>query len=376
MAISAPIVLGVTLNMRPLQATDSSKLFTLSRVLRHRSGSLIVATFVVWLISLALRLSHEPAMILALVHVSKCCDSLSDAAYGALQQAERMDVIAKSRLAQGLLQITTFGTLLHSTQNLVTGCFGLALVSLMVTVWYDLPASARASNIRRRTVYLSSVTFWNGPEMSMRLTKISLPLGAAAFLGSLIASVPRGLIDALVGREALGIFSAGAYLATPMLLAQSAINQSALPRLAQYKLGTQEFTILFRKLVLLSLGIGAVALLVTIFAGSSLLKTLYGPDYASGYRVLTLLMGSAVLANILSLLYLPFIVNRHLSLQLLVVTIQLVALVLCLALLARRISVYSVVIAMTAANAIACVVAASITRTKSFSTTKQVPAND
>jgi O-antigen/teichoic acid export membrane protein len=105
LALTAPVFVFATLNMRTVQATDQRGQFLFGDYVYLRIMALFGAGAAV---ACALVLgAYERHILLTVVLVAsaKTFDALSDVVYGLLQQHERMRRIAVSRMLQGALQL-------------------------------------------------------------------------------------------------------------------------------------------------------------------------------------------------------------------------------------------------------------------------------
>jgi O-antigen/teichoic acid export membrane protein len=119
-----------------------------------------------------------------------------------------------------------------------------------------------------------------------------MPLGVITLLISLNANIPRYVIERQLGTPMLGMFAALAYALAVGNTVVGALGQSTSPRLARYYAAGDRaaFLGLLRKLVGTGALLGFCGVAVTSVAGQSLLRLLYGAEYADLLGVLLWLM--------------------------------------------------------------------------------------
>jgi O-antigen/teichoic acid export membrane protein len=178
------------------------------------------------------------------------------------------------------------------TRSLVMGAAALALAWSLVLVTYDF-------SLARRFAGASPAPECRHPSLPRfsrdtlaRITRLSIPLGITATLGSLILNVPRYFIEHYAGPRALGFFAAIAYLMVAGNLVTNAVGQSATPKLAlRHASGdVRAFRALLFRLCAAATVPGIAGLLVAILAGKPVLRLLYRADYESYSGLFTLVM--------------------------------------------------------------------------------------
>lgn len=295
LAVTAPVFMFTNLQLRAVQATDRSHQFAFAdylglRILSTGLALLVIVGLATW--------SHYPfwiAAVIVVVGFAKGSESISDAVYGLVQWHERMDLIACSMVLKGLISLAAFALTIALTRSLVMGTAALAITWCLVMVTYDF-------SLARRLAGTSPMPGGHRPSVPrftrdtlLRLTRLSIPLGVTATLGSLILNVPRYFIEHYTGTRALGFFAAVAYLMVGSSLVTNAVGQSATPRLASLHASGElrAFRSLLLRLCAAVAVPAIVGLLVAILAGKPVLRLLYRADYESYSGVFTLLMVAA-----------------------------------------------------------------------------------
>ena len=138
LAITAPLFVFSGLKLRAVQATDARREYCFGDYLSLRLIMIGMALLATMGIVLVVGYDRETALVILLIGLTKSFDLMSDIIYGLLQQNERMDRVAISRVIQGVLQIAALGATLSLTVNLAVGVTALAVASGTVTVIYDV----------------------------------------------------------------------------------------------------------------------------------------------------------------------------------------------------------------------------------------------
>lgn len=295
LAVTAPVLLFVQLNLRLVQAVDFTHEYRFSDYLLVRLIGSMVALIAVggyaWI-------THQPVIggvVIMLIALGKTIDGVSDVVYGLLQQRERMDRMAISLLLRGLLQLAAVWIIVATTHSIAWGAAGLVGASITVTLFYDFPSlrwvlgltRAQASQASRRQ-------HANRRAVLIRLARRAFPLGLMAVLGSLYQNIPRFFIDRYDGVAAVGYFSAVFYLTYAGYTVVAALGNATSPRLAAlYATDVVRFRRLTMRLAAAGFGVGALGTIVAVLFGHRVLAILYRADYASQQPLLIWVMISS-----------------------------------------------------------------------------------
>ena len=206
LAITAPIMLFASLQLRAVEATDAQRLFGFSHYAGLRLLTTVAAISVILAIS-TVAYRGDIALVIAAFALSKGIESLSDVIYGLWQQQERMELIAKSLILRGLLALVLSGICFASFGTVWAAVCGIAAAWGVVFAVYDMPHAIPVA----ATTDESIVPSFSIASMK-NLFRVSLPLGIVAMLVSLNINVPRYVIYHVEGVRELGIFSAVGYL--------------------------------------------------------------------------------------------------------------------------------------------------------------------
>jgi O-antigen/teichoic acid export membrane protein len=282
LALTAPIILFTNLQLSSIQVTDTHHKYKFGEYLGLRILTNFIAILITLFIILLGRYSFLTSLVIVLVAFSKVIESWSDVVFGYLQQKERMDLTAVSRILKAVLMLLLISILLFITHNVIWMVIGLCLSYMSVFFFYDLKVLKK---------FTSPKVIFNRKNY-VEITKLALPLGIVLMLGSLYTNIPRIVIEKYLGEEQLGYFSAIAYLIVAGNTFIGAIGQAAAPRLAV--LFSEKNFIQFKNLLikLVSIGFltGIVGAIITLLFGKFVLSIFYDSSYAKYNVVFTLLL--------------------------------------------------------------------------------------
>ncbi len=297
LAVTAPVIMLTNLQLRAIQATDARNEYQFSDYLGLRLFTSVLAILIIAGITFFAGYRGEVALVILAFSLSKSIESISDIYYGLMQQHERMDFVAKSKIYRGILSLVALTTGFMLTGSVFWAVVSMAAVWGIVLVIYDMHSSL----LLLRSCSSPIFPHWNGNTL-IKLTWLSLPLGVVTMLVNLNISIPRYFIEYYLGEYELGVFAAMAYLIVVGTTVMQALEQPFAPRWAKYYAVSDEQS--FRNLLLRLVGIGAMigvgGVLVAMFAGREILTLIYGAEYAR-VDVFVWVMVSAGILNASSL---------------------------------------------------------------------------
>jgi O-antigen/teichoic acid export membrane protein len=144
LAITAPVIQLANLQLRGIQATDARNEYAFSDYFTLRLITTALAVAVGAGIAVVGDRTRETTAVIALIVLAKAVDAISDVFYGHFQQRERMDVIARAQVANGILSVAFVAAGLLLTDSIVVGVGGYLLGSVVPLVGYTLPAAMRS----------------------------------------------------------------------------------------------------------------------------------------------------------------------------------------------------------------------------------------
>lgn len=281
LALTAPIILFTNLQLRSIQATDTENKYQFGEYFGLRIITNVLAILITLFVVFIGQYNVVTSFVIILVALSKVIESWSDVIFGYLQQKERMDFTAISRIIKAILMLLLPSILLFITNNVIWMVIGLCLSYMLVFIFYDLKVLKRFT--RPKVIF--------NRKNYIEITKLALPLGIVLMLGSLYTNIPRIVIEKYLGEEQLGYFAAIAYLIVAGNTFIGAIGQAAAPRLAILfsEKNFIQFKNLLIKLVSIGFVTGLVGVIITLLFGEIILNILYEPSYAK-YKVLFTLL--------------------------------------------------------------------------------------
>lgn len=288
LAITAPVFMLTSLQLRAVQATDARHEYRFGEYLGLRYLGSALGLAVVAAIPVLLRYRWALAAVVLAVACAKAIESVSDVIYGLLQQHEQMDRIARSMMIKGPLSLAALGAAVYVNRTALSGAVALAAAWLLGLLCYDVPC---AWSLISREAFRP---LWHRQRL-LQLTWLTLPMGLVVMLISLNVNIPRYFLESLAGSRQLGIFAALAYLMQVGGMIMNAVGNVVIPRLAKYYAEGQRqaFRFLLIKLLYLALGLAVAGVLVAYCFGRPLLTLLYRAEYAHYTGVLVILMGAA-----------------------------------------------------------------------------------
>ena len=293
-AVATPVFMLAQLNLRAVVATDVRNENPFHDYLSLR---LVTGTLALIAIALLAKLGgyrHDVALVILMLGAGLAIDGVGDICYGWQQQRERMERIAISLIARGILSTIAMGIGVYLTHSLIWGVMGSVAARLLVLFGFDLPMIPGSRQWR----LLPSL------RRQRRVLWLSLPLGIVLMLNALSVSAPRYWIERHQGEGMLGIFAAIASLMTIGGTLVNALGQSATPRLAQlHGNGDRRgfFGLLARLLgLVLLIGLGGIG--VAIVAGRPILSLVYRPEYSGHNDLLIAMMAAGAITYVGSLL--------------------------------------------------------------------------
>lgn len=318
-ALTTPIVMLSNMQLRGVQATDTTGRFSFSEYLGLRLLTTAAALSGIVLLACASHYGIATLSVVVAIACAKSFESLSDVCYGQLQQRERMGGIAISMTMRGLLSVAALTAVLWSTGSLPWACAAMAATWLGVLWAYDLSNMAALSTKQGTRCHLL-LRAWRQCSFNRlkALAAVAAPLGAVMMLLSLNSNVPRYFLERGYGVRELGIFAAIANFSAVGTTVISALGQSATPRLANlfaegdYRL----FRRLLGRLAGIGLLLGLCGVLGALLWGHAILRVVYGSQFSAESGVLVWVMAAAAASYVASFLGYGLTAARRFKIQL------------------------------------------------------------
>lgn len=302
LALTAPVVLLLNLQLRAAQATDARGAYEFCDylALRLTTVALMLAGVVIAVFVAGYR--RETMLVVVGIALARCAESVTDIFHGLFQRHERMDLIAKSSIAKSALSLAAFSAGIYLTGDVAWGVAGLAAAWTAILLGYDIP---RASRLARQdpAKRLDLRPRWRG-RLLLQLVRLTFPLGLAAMLVALNVNLPRYFVEHFLGEGPLGIFAALAYFAIAGCAVVGAVGDSAMPRLANHHAhgDSAAYMRLLGKLLRVAAAVGALGVGVTLLGGRFLLQLVYGAEYAEAAPAFVWIMVAGLLMCLAAIL--------------------------------------------------------------------------
>jgi len=308
LAITSPVFMLGNLHLRAVQATDFTDTFVFTHYLLLRLITTVLCLVAVVGIGAVGQFSRQTLGVILVIGLSKGIDAVSDVFYGLFQRYERMDLIAKATMLNGILSLLLLATGVLLTGGDLWGAVGYAIASALALALCIVPGAlsllgeiGHAKEGRDPAGRNRGVGRWRLPGRTLlRLTRLSLPMGVVMMLNTLGVNLPSYFIEGTRGERELGLFAGVAYLMVLCNTIVTALGQSATPRLANYYHSGEVHAFVRVLSWMLAVGflLGTAGGLVASAAGGPVLRLVYGEDYSSLGRPFVILM-IASLANYL-----------------------------------------------------------------------------
>lgn len=285
LAIATPIAVFFRFQLRGVQATDANGAYDFAEYLTLRLLTTALAICLTLMLVLFWGSARSAVAVLLLLTLDRAVGSISDIFFGAFQQRERMDIIARATILNGILSFLFVVAGIRLTGQLAIGVLGYLMGTAVPLIFYVIPKE-RAGMRAASTPWISHD--WG--RLRLLLT-LAFPLGIVMLLVSLTGNVPQYAIERSLGTRQLGVFAALSYLTVAGSTVVGALGQSASPRLAMYFAARnfQAFWSLSGRLMTVGVALGIGGFVLARLIGGRLLSILYTPEYAAQTEVLEVL---------------------------------------------------------------------------------------
>ncbi len=207
LAVTAPIILFTNLQLRAIIATDARNENNFSEYFTLRLATTIFSIFIILGLVFISDYSRQTALVIVVIGIAKGFESMSDIVYGLLQQNEQMARIAWSMIIRGPLSLLIMTVCMVIWGNVLTAVIGLALIWLMVFLFYDMHS---VQWLQKRIHEPINLHFDWDSTTQRKLIRLAFPLGLTAMLASLNTNIPRYLVENYWGdRDAWSIYRNG-----------------------------------------------------------------------------------------------------------------------------------------------------------------------
>lgn len=219
-------------------------------------GSLLVCILYCLLMSYHM----EQKVCIILYCIFKMSEAMYDVYAGICQREWHMDYIGKSWMLRGITTFAAFCLVLALTSNLLLAVLAMGVISVGIIAGYDAPKTKKIADIHIQWDY----------RQCYQLMKECFPLLFYTILSTMIATIPRILMERMLGNYKLGIYGS---VAAPTVVVQMGASYIFNPFMTvfaeHYTAGNKkEFWNVLKKCIL---GIGLLS--VAALVGGALLGT-------------------------------------------------------------------------------------------------------
>ena len=238
----------------------------------------------------------DRVILLLSIVVYKILDAIADPLYGVMQRNGRLYYAGVSMTLKAVIGFAAFLVVNLATHNIIVASYCLIIANAVFMAFYDIPRVRGLEKIGR----LSPA----GMKPTFTLLKASVYIFAFALFANLLINIPRYFVDLYHTEEELGWFGIVIMLASMLNLFVTFVIQPKIVSLAE-RFANAEYASFNRtvsKFIFLSLGFGAVAIVVTWLIGVPVLSFIYAEDL-SPFRVALTLVVVAGTINTLTMIY-------------------------------------------------------------------------
>ncbi|GAB6011949.1 oligosaccharide flippase family protein [Viscerimonas tarda] len=285
LAITAPIFLFLSFQLRSLIVTDSKKEWNFSSYFMLRFISLGIG--VIFIIGYIL-IRESEFKILFLIAVLKIVEGFAEIFNAQQQLMEKMHNVAKSLILKGISATTAIFIGVFFFKSLPIGLAIAIFLNLFVLYYNDY------LNCKRLYEKESLFNFRNLRLKSLFIK--SLPLGIVMCIISLNTNISKYMTEYFLGTEKQGIYSTIAYCLVLGNFVNAAVGQSFSPRMSRYY--AENKTIDFKKLCIkyvgVNLGVGIILSIMSLIGGYHFLKIMFSDSIANYSGLFSLVMFSGI----------------------------------------------------------------------------------
>lgn len=291
-AVGLPISMLLSLKLKLVQVTDAKNDFDFGHYYALKILTAGATAVVIAIVGFSFY-AFSTAIVTTALGIGYAIIAFREVFLAVMQKAERMDLMAVSRMFQGFLSMIMFGVLFWISRSLALSIVGLIAARLIVLFFYDIPTSKKLFGVENRGQEAcgnSTRPYWHREKL-WQLLKLTAPLGLVAGLGTLFTSIPRLSLDKFIGRKEVGYFVAMSSLLVVGNMVIAALGQATMPRMAKYYAeNLKAYKLLLGKLTGVCLLMGVVGVVASILFGKLILTLVFTSEYAEHSRVFIHLM--------------------------------------------------------------------------------------
>lgn len=294
------------------------------------------------------------SLVLVALVLMKVIESIADAAYGVMQVKDRLYISGISLTMKSVLGIAAFIAIDFLSGSLFASCLSLVAVNVAILLGFDLPFAARLEELRIKTKHRRIQL-----KRALQIIKASTPVFAATFLSMFSLNIPRYFLDRY-HTEDVALYGIFAMPITVIVLLVSFILQPNIVGLsklyAQKKYELYDKSI--RKIVVLSLAIGAGAVFATVLFGEWAVRIIFNVPIENQTISLNVMVVGAVFNAIVAIFTVIMTIMRRFKHQVYILLISNLLLALIGVIIGQRINLSVAAILFSITNIVQAVVMA------------------
>ncbi|ANU20079.1 hypothetical protein BBI15_07550 [Planococcus plakortidis] len=274
-AVSAPIILFGNMKLRSLYITREENIEDYILIRYFMS---LVVLFLLSVISYIFY--NQYFIIVFLVGLAKILDLQSDIFYAVPHKKNKLEIIGKIMICKQLCILIGFSYVLYFWGNLTLALLTQIFIQVLFVIF-----------IEKKLIY--TFKFLTIKKVNMvsfkKILWLGVPLGLVQMIFSANVNIPRYVLEYFEGPKVLGFFSAIMYIITVSNLFMNSVSQVFLPKISRlykdknYK-KIKEITYIYLSSTALVLGF--LMIILTYYFGETLLRIIYGVEYAEYSQVL------------------------------------------------------------------------------------------
>lgn len=292
---------------RTYQVSDTKKEFS------HRSYIMVRLLLSVVMLGVAITFCIlngydfiKSSVIIALVML-KAVESVADAIQGVLQMHGRLYIAGRALVYKFILGLLAFGFINFFTQDILLATLGLAVVTLIWTVLYDL----REAQVFE-TVKLTSGQISKTAHTALTIMKRTWPVFIVFFLTMFTLNIPRYFIDVYQSQD-IGYFGIIAMPITLVVLFATFILQPNIVRLSNAiaESNYRDFTYAIHKVLVGVLVVGVGILVSAELLGVWALEVVFAVQFDNYKTALMIMVVGGIMNALVAVFVHIFTILRH-----------------------------------------------------------------
>lgn len=285
-AIAGPVSVLTNLGLTGALVTETRAGCPYGAYVALRLLSTVLSIFIISCIAICAGYPSASRWVIVLIGVSVAFTSIREIFLSIMRRYECMNLSGRSQMVTAVLCLVAFAATFWATRSLAWAVGALCVVRSCILLLLDVPVARR---LVQQFDQAGISPIWS-PRMLWGVGWESAPLAAAMTLTSLISNIPRYVLEARAGTEALGHFSALASLVIAGTLVSSSLGTAVTPRLALYFVKNRRAYLgLVARLLLMGGVIGLTGVAGAAIFGRPILRIVFKPEYAAFDREFVLI---------------------------------------------------------------------------------------